>query len=452
MRIFIPLTLLLYILGIQVVPAQDNVWTLEDCIDYGIENNIGLKRQMLQTESAEANLLKAKLDILPSLNLGSDARIGFGRSIDPVTNLITFKQNLSNSFSLSSTIQIFNGFATLNNISANKFMVKAGLENDKVIRNTLIINIMSSYYQVLYAKGLEEAAKIQLDLSERQLFRIRKTVDTGREALSRLYEMESRASEDRLSYTIARNSSSEALTNLKQLLQIEPGVVFDVMMPDMENNLIIDSSFDTDSVYAIASQTLPRLKAINYELMAARRQVAAIQGRIAPRLSVGGALFTGYYKVISEGVPDQASYSKQLKDNNSQALFMSLNIPIFNNYSTGREIRLAKNRRDDTELRLELEKNALYTEIENVCLNFNRGRDEYSAALANLEFNRKSFDAVEKKFEAGIVDVTDYSAAKTTLFRAETETLRTRLQLHILDLTIRFYSTGDYETIIKTQH
>lgn len=452
MKIFIRLTVLLFILEMQVVPAQDKVWTLEDCIDYGIENNIGLKRQMLQTESAEANLLKAKLDILPSLNLGSDARIGFGRSIDPVTNMITFKQNLSNSFSLSSTIQIFNGFATLNNISANKFMVKAGLENDKVIRNTLIINIMSSYYQVLYAKGLEEAAKIQLDLSERQLFRIRKTVDTGREALSRLYEMESRASEDRLSYTIARNSSSEALTNLKQLLQIEPGVVFDVMMPEMENNLIIDSSLDTDSVYAIASQTLPRLKAINYELMAARRQVAAIQGRIAPRLSVGGALFTGYYRVISEGVPDQASYSKQLKDNNSQALFMSLNIPIFNNYSTGREIRLAKNRRDDTELRLELEKNALYTEIENVCLNFNRGRDEYSAALANLEFNRKSFDAVEKKFEAGIVDVTDYSAAKTTLFRAGTETLRTRLQLHILDLTIRFYSTGDYETIIKNQH
>jgi hypothetical protein len=28
-------------------------WTLEDCINYAVENNIGLKRQKLLTESAE---------------------------------------------------------------------------------------------------------------------------------------------------------------------------------------------------------------------------------------------------------------------------------------------------------------------------------------------------------------------------------------------------------------
>ncbi len=81
--------------------------------------------------------------------------------------------------------------------------------------------------------------------------------------------------------------------------------------------------------------------------------------------------------------------------------------------------------------------------------NFNRGKDEFSAAVDNLEYNNKSFDAVEKKFEAGLVDVTDYSAAKTTLFRAETETLRTRLQLLIRKLTIQFYTTGEYENIIN---
>jgi outer membrane protein len=182
--------------------------------------------------------------------------------------------------------------------------------------------------------------------------------------------------------------------------------------------------------------------------MASRRQVAAARGRLAPSLTVGGAIFTGYYKVISEGVPEQDSFSQQLKNNNSQALFLSLDIPIFNNFNTGRNIRLAKIRRNDTELKLEQEKNGLYTEIENACLYFNRGKDEYTAATVNLEFNKKSFDAVEKKFEAGLVDVTDYSAAKTTLFRAETEVLRTKLQLLIRRLTIQFYSTGEYEKIL----
>ena len=449
MKIIIRIAIFFFFLTPQNIFAQAKIWTLEECIDYAVANNIGLQRQLLQTEAAEVNLLKAKMDILPSLNFGSDARLGFGRSIDPVTNLITFKQNLSNSFSLSSTIQLFNGFATLNTISANKFMVKAGLETDKVARNTLIINILGAYYQVLYARGLENAAKMQLDLSEKQLFRIQKTVETGRESVSRQLEMESRVSEDRLSYTIARNSTSQAVTTLKQMLQLEPGTEFDILMPELENTLITDRSFDTDSVYNIASETLPRLKAINYELMAARRQVSVSKGYLAPRLSVGGALFTGYYKVISEGVPDQDSYSTQLKNNNSQSLFLSLNVPIFNNYSGSRNVKLAKIRRDDASLRLELEKNSLYTEIENACLDFNRGKDEYTAAVANLEYNRKSFEAVEKKFEAGLVDVTDYSAAITTLFRAETEALRTRLQLLIRRLTIEFYSTGEYEAVIN---
>ncbi len=428
--------------------AQEKKWTLEDCITYAVSNNTQLQRQMLQTETSQTNLLKSKMDLLPSLNFGSNAQMGFGRSIDPVTNLITFKQNISNSYSLNSNLQLFNGLSGLNTIAANKFMYKAGIEAEKIARNTLIVEIMGQYYQVLYAKGLENASKMKLELSENQLFRITKMVETGREALSKQYEMESQVSADKLTYTIAQNTASQAVTNLKQMLQLEPGSQFDILMPDLENILITDETFNADSVYRIASETLPRLKAINYELRASRKQIAASKGAIAPALSVGGAVFTGFYKVLGEDAGEQASFSSQLKNNNSQAIYLSLDIPIFNNYTIGRNIRLAKIRRNDNELRLELEKNALYTEIENACLNYNRGKDEFAAAETNLEYNRKSFSAVEKKFESGLVDVTIYSASKTALFTAETETIRTRLQLIIRKFTVQFYSTGEYDKII----
>ena len=447
-RIIWIVTLLLIICCCEI-SAQGKIWTLEDCISYAVTNNIGLQRQRLQNEIAGANLLKSRMDILPNLNFGSDARVGFGRSIDPVTNLITFKQNLSNSYSLSTNINLFNGFATLNTIAANKFMVKAGLENEKVTRNTLIIDIMGAYYQVLYTRGLENASKMQLDLSEKQLFRMSKMVETGKEALSKQFEMESQVSADKLAYTVAKNTASQYLTSLRQMLQLQPGSDFDILMPDLNNVLISDDSFKPDSIYNIAAQILPRLKAINFELWASKKQIAVARGNIAPRLTLGGAIYTGYYKVINEGAPDQISFNGQLKNNNSQAVFLSLDIPIFNNYLTGRNIKLARIRKNDTELRLELEKNSLYTEIENACLNINRGKDEYIAAVSNFEFNKKSFDAVEKKFEAGLVDVTDYSAAKNTLFRAETEALRTKLQMLIRKLTIQFYSTGEYENIIN---
>jgi outer membrane protein TolC len=306
---------------------------------------------------------------------------------------------------------------------------------------------MGQFYQVLYSKGIEDAAKMQLDLSEKQLFRIVKMVETGREASSKQYEIESQVSSDKLSYTIARNSTSQALTTLKQMLQLEPGKSFDILLPDMNNLLTIDNTYNTDSIYNLAAKNLPRLKELEFELEASKKQVAAAWGYVAPNITGGGSIYTGYYKVLN--VDGQPSFSYQLKNNNSQAIFLSLNIPIFNNYTTGRNIKLAKLRRNDNALRLQLEKNSLYTDIENACLDFNRGKDEFASAVANFDFNKKSFDAVEKKFESGIVDVTDYSASKTKLFRAETEALRTKLQMLIRKLTIQFYSTGEYEKIIN---
>jgi outer membrane protein len=437
----------LLLLCFQETRAQEKKWTLEDCINYAITNNIGLKRQLLATEATEANFLKSKMDMLPSLNFGADANIRFGRSINPVSNLITFQKNLSNSYSLNSSFQLFNGFTTLNTISANKFMLKAGLESEKITRNTLIIDILGQYYQVLYARGLENASKLQLELSEKQNYRILKMVETGKEALSKQYEMESQVSADKLAYTIAHNSASQALTIMKQMLQLEPGTDFDIAMPDLNNMLISDISFSPDSIFNIASQILPRLKAIEYELQASKKQISAAKGSISPNISVGGSIYTGYYKILVDTLK-QASLSSQLKNNNSQAVYLSLNIPLFNNYITGRNIRNAKIHKNDVALRLELEKNNLYTEIENACLDYNRGRDEFIAAQSNFEFNKRSFSTVEKKFESGLVDVTDYSAAKTTLYRAEAEALRTKLQLLIRELTINFYTTGEYQNII----
>jgi outer membrane protein len=447
-RIYLILTLII-IFCFQDMAAQVKKWTLEDCINYAVTNNIGLQRQRLQTQSKEADLLTSRMSLLPDLNAGSNLQLANGRSIDQ-SNAIAFNKNLTNTIGLSSNIVLFNGFTEINTIAANKFMLKAGLESERIVRNTLIADIIGQYYQVLYTRGLEDASKMQLDLSEKQLFRITKMVETGREALARQYEIESQASADKLSYTIAHNSASQAVTTLKQMLQLEPGSEFDILIPDLNNILITDYSFSTDSVYQLAAKNLPRLREIEFELRASKKQIAAARGNLAPRISAGGIIGSYYYNVLNAGDGvTQNSYSRQINGNLSKQVTLSVNVPIFNNFSTYRSIKIAKLRKNDNELKLELEKNNLYTDIENACLNYNRGKDEFSAATANFAFNTKSFEGVEKKFESGLVDVTSYSVAKTTLFRAETEALRTRLQLLIRKLTIQFYSTGEYESLLK---
>ena len=449
-RIYLIISLLI-VLCFQEISAQVKKWTLEDCINYAVTNNIGLQRQKLITQSKQADLVTSRMNLLPNLNAQSNLQVANGRSIDQ-SNSIAFNKNLTNTLGVGSNIVLFNGFTEVNTIAANKFMLKAGLESEKIVRNSLIADILGQYYEVLYDKGLESASKMQLDLSEKQVFRITKMVETGKEALAKQYEIESQYSSDKLSYTIAHNTASQAITTLKQMLQLEPGTEFDIVTPDLNSTLITDNSFSTDSVYKLASQNLPRLKEIEFELTASKKQIAAARGNLAPRLTAYGQIGSYYYDVLNAGDGvTQNSYSRQINGNLSKQVQLTLNIPIFNNFVNYRNIKAAKIRKNDNELRLELEKNNLYTDIENACLNYNRGKDEFTAANANFFFNKQSFASVEKKFEAGLVDVTDYSLAKTTLFKAETEALRTKLQLLIRKLTIQFYSTGEYENLVNQQ-
>src|SRR5664280_2682148 len=286
-RIYLIISLLL-VYCFQEISAQVKKWTLEDCINYAVTNNIGLQRQRLLTLSTKEDLLASRMNLLPNLNAGSQFYLANGRSIDQ-TNAIVFNKNMTNTLGLFSNIVLFSGFTEINTIAANKFMVKAGLESEKITRNTLIADIIGQYYQVLYNRGLEDASKMQLDLSEKQLFRITKMVETGKEALAKQYEIQSQVSADKLSYTIAHNTASQAITTLKQMLQLEPGSEFDVLVPDLNNTLITDNSFNPDSVYQLAAQNLPRLKEIEFELNASKKQIAAARGNISPRLTANGS-------------------------------------------------------------------------------------------------------------------------------------------------------------------
>lgn len=269
-KILLILTLFI-IICFQEINAQVKKWTLEDCINYAVTNNIGLQRQKLLTQSKQADLLTSRMNLLPNLNAQSNLQVANGRSIDQ-SNAIAFNKNLTNTLGIGSNIILFNGFTEINTIAANKFMLKAGLESEKIIRNSLIADILGQYYQVLYERGLESASKMQLDLSEKQLFRITKMVETGKEALAKQYEIQSQFSTDKLSYTIAHNTASQAITTLKQMLQLAPGTDFDIVTPDLKNTLITDSSFSTDSIYNLAAQNLPRLKEIEFELTASKNR------------------------------------------------------------------------------------------------------------------------------------------------------------------------------------
>jgi len=421
--------------------AQEG-WTLQDCLDYAIEHNLSIKRQEVTGEQYRYDLKEQKLRMLPNLSFETSASINYGRSVSPEDNIITFDPNLSNGYSFSSGVTIFNGFAQYNRISASKFLDMMGQELVERQKNLLSLDIVNAYYRLLMARGLAEAAAAQLEVTQKQLRRTELLVETGKEAKTTWFELQSQASSDNLLLTQAKNDALIALQDLRTLLQLEPGTEFEV---SGENTVIIDIERDytPDSVYDQAKRVLPMIQVLELKTSAMEKQLASYKGLLTPALSIYGGWRTQYFNALNSEV-EPPNFNTQLKENSNPYFGVHIGIPIFNRWSNMRNVKRAMLNLEDSNLELEQEYNNLYQEVTKACLELTASQDEYLAARDNLEFSRIAYDAVEKKFTTGLANATEFAEARRQFFSAEVNLLRAQLQYNIRMITIQFYQTGSW--------
>ena len=440
--LIINLVIFLFLNG-PVFSQEPERWTLEECLDYAVENNIALKRSEISTERNESNLLTRKLELLPDLRLQSSGSMNFGRSVDPETNTITFNQNISNYYYLGTGITVFNGFAKLNRISAAKFMELSSQQAEEEQKNLLALDIVNAYYAALMAKGTVKTAAEQLEVSKAQLHKTEVLVQTGAESRTTLLEIQSQLSNDKLLLSQARTNAGIAMEQLRLLLQLEPGIPFDIA--EEKENVIVraDESVDRDSIYNNSLGLLPRIKTLEFQKNAMQKELSVARGLSVPELSMYAGWRTGYYDAMISG-EDPTPFIEQVRNNTNQNIGLSLNIPLFNNWYNRNNVKQARLDLKDARLQLQNEKNALYNEVSKACFELVSVKDEYLSAADNLEYNKLSFEAVSKKFDTGLASATEFAEAKRSLFAAEINLLSAELQYMLKEMTVKFYMTGEW--------
>ena len=423
--------------------AGQKLWTLEECLLYAEENNIKLMRSSVQTRKLESELKTRKFELLPDLGLQSQGTMNFGRSVDPETNTITFDRNITNYYFLRTGLTIFNGFVNLNSISAARYLYLSGLQTVERQRNILLLDIINAYYNVLMSKGTVRAAESQVEVSRQQLHKTEVLVETGTESRTTLLEIKSQLSNDKLLLSRAETNEGIALEELRLLLQLEPGQGFDIQGDIGPVALSVSESVDADSVYQNSKDLLPRIKSLELQKEARKKELAVKRGVLLPEVNMFAGWRTGYYDAMTEG-ENPAPFGEQLLNNTNQYIGVSLNIPIFKNWYYRNNIQKARLDLRDSELALRQEKNILYNEINKACFELSSLKDEYLSALDNLEYNNLSFEAVSKKFETGLANATEFAESKRALFSAEINLLAAELQYQLKEMTIKFYMTGQW--------
>ncbi len=409
-RIYVISLLLTTGLSIQ---AQE-IWDLKRCIDYAIEHNLSIKQQEDIQQQNEIEVSTAKWNRLPNLNGGVSHSFNFGRSIQ-ADNTYKSLNTQNTGLNLSTSVPLFTGMQLTNNIALAKLNLKAAVEDLNKAKEDISIQVTSNYLQVLFNKELSKIAHEQVMLSKEILSQKEAFFANKKISKADLYEAKSRVAQDELSAVQAENNYKLSLLDLSQLLELPNPDEFEIVVPETDTLVNADILMSPVDIYAEAIAVKPAVKAAQYRLEGAQKNIRIAQSAYYPQLSLSAGLSTNYYNVSGR---ENGHFGAQLRDNFSQYIGFSLSVPIFNRFATRNRVRNARIQQHSFNLQLEEVKKNLYKEIQQAYYNAINASTQYASSRTANQAAQLSFNLMKEKYIVGKANSTEYNEARTIWMKA----------------------------------
>jgi len=423
-------------------------WSLEECINYAVENNIEIKKSVISVESSDLDVMQSKLNLLPTVNGNVAQSYYWGRNLDPQTNLYTTEQSDNTNFQLSSDVTLFNGLQNINNVRKKQFDYLAAKYDSDKIRNDMSLNVAAGYLQILFSIEQVKNAERQVETSKDQINRTSKQVEAGAVARGSLYDIQAQGASEEANLITAQNNLMLAYLDLMQLLDLESTKEFDIEKPEFDivgtPNLL-----PAEMIYNKSVTLMPEIKSAEYRVQSAERSLAIAKGMRSPRLFASGSYGTKYSRQILDiigetpaGVPifgDTKPFDLQFKDNRNGNIYFGLSIPIFNGYQVSTSINQSKMYQETVDLNLQTEKLRLRKNIESAFADATAAYQTYLARKKSVAAFTEAFKYTEEKFNVGMVNSTDYNVAKIQLANAESDLISSKFDYIFKTKILDFY-------------
>jgi len=429
--------LFLCLLMAESIIAQ-KTWTLNECIAYAIEHNLALNNFKYNSDSNKETYKQSVRNLLPNIIGSIDYNIRYGRSVNPNTNDIINTDFFSNNYSLSSSVDIFQGFQKLNSIKASKLLYKAAKEDVLQQKYLLAFRVMSAFYDIRFYKGLLTISEDQAEVSQTNYNLVERQVELGLKAGADLYEAESVLLTDQLAVTKSENSLEAAQLKLIQEMNFEDETTITVntALDEIEDNPLAK---DIDSIYNTANEFVPLIKAEELRTAAVKKGVAVARGNLYPSISLFAGYGTGYYETNVDDADHIIPFNTQFKDNASKYVGVSLSIPIFNRWSNRSNITQQKIELQRANNSLDIQKQELYKLIQQLVQDQKSFSVESEQSTKKVKAQELSFSIAQKKYERGMISAIELYQAKNLYATSQNENLQVKLQLKVTEKTLDFY-------------
>jgi outer membrane protein len=436
-RTLFTISYLLFISLFAALHAQE-VWSLQKCIDYALQNNIKIKQGVITTQYQQNLLKEEKFSRLPNLNGQASQNMSFGRSL---TYDNTYKDINSSQtdFGLGTTLPVFQGFQIKNNISKLELDLQSSIEDLAKAKSDISVNIASTYLEILFAKDLVKVSEDQLGVTKLQIKQINEKVEAGSLAKGSLLEIEAQAAGEELNLVNAKNQLQLAKLRLTQLLELALNDDFDVEVPSLPEISAQAAIVSSVEVYKSALLSRPEVKSADLRYQSSQNQLKVAQGTLYPTISFYANIYDSYNNKYKDVNGDEITFSKQLKNNQRKSLGLQMSIPIFTRYKNKLQIDNAKLQVLNTELELESTKKLLRSDIETAQTTAVAAMNRFISNQKAVSSMKEAFRYSEEKFSVGLVNAVEYNTAKTKLAKSESDLLQAKYEFIFRSKILDFY-------------
>ena len=417
--------------------AQSRQWTLRECCDYAVANNITIKQQENQCRQQQLQLSTAKNSRLPDLTASASQNFSFGRGLT-AANTYSNTNTSSTSFSLGTSVPLFTGFQIPNQIKLNQLNLEAATADLEKAKDDIQTQVAKAYVQILYDMEIADVARRQVAIDSMQVVRLQALVDNGKASGAELSQQKATLANSRLTATQAENTQRLAVLTLTQLLELPTPDGFSIVRPVLSEEMRIKNQGcpSPDAIYAEALGVKPEILAQQLRLRATDHNIKIAQAGYMPTLSLSGGLGSNYY--TTSGFNSDA-FGTQLKNNFSQYVGLNLSIPIFNRFQTRNSVRNARIEQQNQQLALDKTKKTLYNEIQQVYYNTLNAQEKEKSSSEAVRSSNDAFQLMQAKYENGKATITEFNEAKNTYLRAESDYVQARYELLYQFALVQFY-------------
>ena len=450
--------------------AQIKKWTLQECVEYGLKNNISIRQSELDAKTANIDKKLAVGNFLPNLNANTSHSWNIGLNQNITTGLLENQTIQFTSANLSSNVDIYNGLQNQNRLRRAKMAQTASLYQLSKMQDDISLNIANSYLNILFNKENLKVQEAQLANDEKQLIRSQEMVDAGMVPRGDLLDMKATVANDKQRVVAAENTLFLSRLSLEQLLNLEDFENFDIADTDVDFIVSPVLAETPETIVQKANETRVEIKIAQTNLDIASRDIKIARGALQPSITGFYSFSTraGYSDRVSGFTPNTANpfsviaqvegtgqnvlqqnflpvFSKaapvldQFSDNKGHNFGLQLSIPVFNGFSAKGNVERSKVSYERSNNALAQAKLDLETNVYRSITDAKGALNTYESSVTTMEARKEAFNYAKERYAVGMMNAFDYNQSQTLFINAQSDVIRAKYDALFKMKIVEFY-------------